>query len=103
MEGTSQHEVVVAGELAQARMELAVVDEAARFADDEEGEDNPVPCQPRFQQSYQASGRYIHGEGWGRGFAGWLAYWVACCWCWTDAGQRAAHPNVVPARSSPSS
>jgi hypothetical protein len=44
VEGTSQHEVVIAGELAQARMELAVVDEAARFADNEKGEDDPVPC-----------------------------------------------------------
>lgn len=41
MKGTSEHEVVVASEFAHACMELPVVDETARFADHEQGEDNP--------------------------------------------------------------
>lgn len=42
MERSSKHEIVVTSELAHARMELAVVDETARFADYEEREDDPV-------------------------------------------------------------
>jgi hypothetical protein len=44
VKGTGEGEVVVAGELAHARVEFAVVDEAAGLVDYEEGEDNPVPC-----------------------------------------------------------
>jgi hypothetical protein len=42
VEGSSEHEVVIAGELAHARVELAVVDEPARFTDDEQREDHPA-------------------------------------------------------------
>jgi hypothetical protein len=42
VEGSGEHEVVIASELAHARVELAVVDETARFTDDEECEDHPV-------------------------------------------------------------
>jgi len=41
MKGAGESEVVVAGELAHALVELAVVDEAAGFVDDEEREDDP--------------------------------------------------------------
>ena len=41
VEGAGEDEVVVAVELLQAGGEGAVVDEAAGFVDDEEGEDDP--------------------------------------------------------------
>jgi hypothetical protein len=44
VKGTGEGEVVVAGELAHAGVEFAVVDETAGLVDYEEGEDNPVPC-----------------------------------------------------------
>jgi hypothetical protein len=44
VEGTSEGEVVVAGELAHASVEFAVVDEATGLVDYEEGENNPVLC-----------------------------------------------------------
>ena len=42
VEGAGEDEVIVAVELLQAGGEGAVVDEAAGFVDDEEGEDDPV-------------------------------------------------------------
>jgi hypothetical protein len=42
MKGPGEHEVVIASELAHARVELAVVDETARFADYEKREDHPL-------------------------------------------------------------
>jgi hypothetical protein len=42
MKRTGKGEVVVAGELAHARMKFAVIDKAAGFVDYEEGEDNPM-------------------------------------------------------------
>ena len=44
VEGAGEDEVIVAVELLQARGEGAVVDEAAGFVDDEEGEDDPGVC-----------------------------------------------------------
>jgi len=41
MKRSGEHEVVVASELAHARVELAVVDETARFADYEERKHDP--------------------------------------------------------------
>jgi hypothetical protein len=42
VKGACKSEVVIAGELAHARVELAVVHETTRFVNDEEGEDNPA-------------------------------------------------------------
>lgn len=42
MEGSSEHKVVIAGELVHARVKLAVIDEATRLAYYEECKDNPV-------------------------------------------------------------
>jgi hypothetical protein len=42
MERSSEHKVVIASELAHARVELAVVNEAARLADYEEREHHPT-------------------------------------------------------------
>jgi hypothetical protein len=42
MKRTSEHEVVIAGELAHARVELAIVDETARLADDEQRKHHPA-------------------------------------------------------------
>ena len=41
VEGSGEDEIVVAVELLQAGCERSVVDEAAGFVDDEEGEDDP--------------------------------------------------------------
>lgn len=41
VKGTSEHEVVIAGKFAHARVELAIVDQAAGFAYHEERKDNP--------------------------------------------------------------
>lgn len=41
MEGTGQNEVVVCRQLAQAGLELALVDETAGFVYDDEGEHGP--------------------------------------------------------------
>lgn len=45
MEGSSESQIVVAGQLAHTTMELAVIDQTAGLVDDEEGKDNPVQCQ----------------------------------------------------------
>jgi hypothetical protein len=42
VKGSGKHEVVIAGELAHARVEFAVVDETASFADNEERKDDPI-------------------------------------------------------------
>ena len=42
VKGPSEHQVVIAGELAQANMELPIVNQPTGFADDEEREDDPV-------------------------------------------------------------
>lgn len=42
MKRSSEHEIVIAGELAHARVELAIVDETARLADDEQREHHPT-------------------------------------------------------------
>jgi hypothetical protein len=42
MERSSEHEIVIAGELAHARVELAIVNETARLADDEQREHHPT-------------------------------------------------------------
>jgi hypothetical protein len=47
MEGAGDDEIVVHFKLAEAGVELAVVDEAAGLGDDEEREDNPG----RYQQA----------------------------------------------------
>ena len=41
MEGAGEDEVVVAGQGSEAGVESAIVDEAASFVDDEQGEDGP--------------------------------------------------------------
>lgn len=41
MEGTSQNKVVVRGQLAQAGLEFALVDQTAGFVDDDEGVHGP--------------------------------------------------------------
>lgn len=50
MKRSSEHEVVVASELAHARMKLAVVDETARFADYEERKHHPGLISKRVSQ-----------------------------------------------------
>jgi hypothetical protein len=42
VEGTSENQKVIAGELAHARMELSIVDETSGLAYDEERKDNPT-------------------------------------------------------------
>lgn len=41
MEGTSQNEVVVGGQFAQAGLELALIDQTPCFVDNDQGEDGP--------------------------------------------------------------
>ncbi len=41
VKGTGEDEVVVGGELRQARMELAIVYQTSRFGDDHEGKHDP--------------------------------------------------------------
>lgn len=43
MKRSSKHEVVIASKLAHARVELSIVDEAARLADYEQREHHPAP------------------------------------------------------------
>lgn len=45
MEGASKSKVVIASQLAHARVEFAVVNKTTGFVDDEERKDDPVPCQ----------------------------------------------------------
>jgi hypothetical protein len=42
MKGPSEHEVVIASKFAHARVELAIIDEAARLADYEQREHHPT-------------------------------------------------------------
>lgn len=42
VEGAREDKEIVGGELGEAGVEVAVVDEATGFVDDEEGEDDPV-------------------------------------------------------------
>jgi hypothetical protein len=42
MEGAGEHKEVIARKFIHARMEFAVVDQAAGFADNEEREYNPI-------------------------------------------------------------
>lgn len=42
MEGAGQDEVVVCGQLAQAGLELALVDQTTSFVDDDERKNGPI-------------------------------------------------------------
>ena len=60
VESAGENEVVVAVEFLEARCEGAVVDQAACFVYDEEGEDNPtVLCQSYHVGGYEASMTHI--------------------------------------------
>jgi hypothetical protein len=45
VKGPGERKVVVARELAHARVELAIIDQAAGLVDDEERKHNPASCQ----------------------------------------------------------
>lgn len=72
MEGTCKHEQIIARQLVHATMKLAVVDEAASFADYEEREDDPTFDQLHIEETAGACSPYMVRGGFA-GFRGQAA------------------------------